>query len=142
MYNAFAKFDNPDAARRATDQVLSSTNGIVRIGTRMFVPPHAQGQHNSSVADAISGTVLPSAGVYHGQWIVPNEVAMEAARQEAQYDRRTGYEQPCDTDYILCAQGSREAVEHAAKIMRDMGGQNVDVRDAKGSFLDGQPPIK
>ena len=142
MYSAFAKFDDYNSAQRACEAVLSSTNGITRIGTRAFVPPHAQKQHNGSAADAIAETLLPGSGTYHGQWIVPNEVAMAAARQHAEYDRRTGVEPPRDSDYILCAQGSREAAEHAAKVMRSMGGCNVDVRDSRGSFLDGQPPIR
>ncbi len=141
MYNAFAKFDSQSAAQKACDAVLSSTNGIVRIGTRMFVPPHAQGEHNPGTADAISKTV-PHSSAMTGEWVVANDVAMNAARIEAEYDRRTGYEQPRDCDYLLCAQGSKEAVEHAAKIMRDMGGCNVDVRNAKGSFLDGHPPVR
>ena len=140
MYNAFAKFDSQAAAQKACDAVLDSTNGIVRIGTRMFVPPHAHGSHNPATADAIEKTVVHSCAMT-GDWVVPNDVAMNAARTEAEYDRRTGYERPQDCDYILCAQGGREAAVHAAKIMREMGGCNVDVRDAKGSFLDGQPPI-
>jgi|GEM_PF-1694011 len=142
MFSAFAKFDNYDAAQKACEQVLSSTNGIVRIGTRMFVPPHAHDEHNPRTADAIAKTVAHSSAMAGTQWIVPNDVAMNAAEIEAEYDRRTGYERPRDCDYILCAQGSREAADHAAKIMRSMGGANVDVRDSRGSFLDGQPKIR
>ncbi len=142
MHSAFAKFDNYNAAQRACEQVLSSTNGIVRIGTRMFVPPHAAGEHNPATADAIAGTVAHSSAMTDAQWVVPNDTAMLAAQIEAEYDRRTGYERPRDCDYILCAEGSSEAVRHAADIMRSMGGMNVDVRDSRGSFLDGQPKIR
>lgn len=142
MFTAFAKFDNYDAAQKACDQVLSTTNGIVRIGTRRFVPPHALGDHNPNTAEALAQTVLPGSGTHHGHWNQPIGAAVDAARQEAEYDRHTGYDTPGDLDYILCAEGSREAAEHAAKVMRSMGGANVDVRDAKGSFLDGQPKIK
>lgn len=141
MYNAFAKFDSQSAAQKACDAVLSSTNGIVRIGSRMVVPPRAQGVSNPGTAYAIEKTVAHSSAMT-GEWVVSNEVAMNAARIEAEYDRHAGYELPRDSEYILCAQGSKEAVEHAAKIMRSMGGCNVDVRNARGSFLDGQPPIK
>ncbi len=142
MFSAFAKFDNYEAAQKACDAVLGGTNGIVRIGTRRFVPPHAWGDHNQNTAESIAPTVLPSSGTHHGQWDQSIGTAVDAARQEAEYDRKTGLEPPRDTDYILCAEGGKEAVEHAAKIMRSMGGSSVDVRESRGSFLDGQPPIK
>lgn len=141
MFSAFAKFDNYDAAQRACEAVLERTEGIVRIGTRRFVPPHAWNSGNRNSPEAIAQVVLPGSGTYHGHWHEPMGVAVDAARTEAEYDRKTGYQQPADTDFILCAEGSREAAEHAAGIMRSMGGCNVDVRDSRGSFLDGQPPV-
>ena len=141
MHNVFARFSTGDAARQACQRVLSSTNGITRIGTRMVVPPHAASDHNPLTAEAISSTVLPGAAIEHGHWDQPMGAAVDAARQEAEYDRRTGYEPPRDADYILCAQGSREAVEHAAKLLRSLGADTVDVRDSTGDFLSGQPPI-
>ena len=142
MYNVFARFDTSRSAESACQQVLDSTNGIVRIGTRRVTPPHAERMHNPLTAEAISTTVLHSTATGRGEASVTNGSAVSAARLEAEYDRRTGYEPPRDVEYILCAQGSQEAVEHAAKLLRSLGGRNVDVRDAKGSFLDGQPPIK
>lgn len=141
MYNVFARFDTSRSAQSACDKVLSSTNGITRIGTRMVIPPHAEDMHNPNTAEAIGTTVLHSAAIGQGENSITDGSAVAAARLEAEYDRRTGYEPPSDKDYILCAQGSREAVEHAAKLLRSLGGRCVDVRDAKGDFLSGQPPI-
>ena len=142
MFSAFAKFDSQFSAQKACDAVLAHTTGIVRIGTRKFVPPHAWDSGNRNAPEAIAQVVLPGSGTYHGHWNEPMGVAVDAGRTQAEYDRKTGYQQPADTDFILCAEGSREAAEQAAKIMRSMGGSNVDVRDSRGSFLDGQPPVK
>lgn len=141
FYNVFARFDTGELAKDACQQVLSSTNGIVRIGTRMVVPPHAQDMHNPLTAEAISTTVLHSTATGQGERSATDGSAVAAARLEAEYDRRTGYEPPRDKDYILCAQGEKEAVEHAAKLLRSLGGRCVDVRESKNSFLDHQPPI-
>ena len=141
MYNVFARFGDSESAKIACDQVLESTNGIVRAGTRMVVPPHAVDKHNTATADAISMTVTHSTATDHGSFMHPDDTAMAAAEQEAEYDRRTGYEPPRDADYMLCVQGSKEAVEHAAGLLRSLGACSVDIREAKGDFLSGQPPI-
>lgn len=138
MYNVFARFSDSRSAQQACEQVLNSTNGITRIGTRMVIPPHAAGSCNPDAPQAIASIIPHSSATSHAQ---SDPTVAAAARQEAQYDRRTGLEPPRDADYMLCAQGSKEAVEHAAKLLRSLGACSVDIRDAKGNFLSGQPPI-
>ncbi len=142
MYNVFARFGDSRSAQAACDHILDSVDGISRIGTRMVVPPHASGKHNPLTAEAINETVLHSAAIMPGHRNEFIGAAVDAARMEAEYDRRTGLEQPRDADYMLCAQGSKEAVEKASEMLRSLGAQSVDIREAKGDFLSGQPPIQ
>jgi len=141
MFNAFARFDDQKAADNASRRILDTTNGITRIGSRKVVPSRRQ-IPNDHAADAISTTVAHSAAMINPEQSVNSDTISEAAVQEAEYDRRTGIEPPRKPYYILCAQGEKEAVMQAAKLKRDFGGSNVDVRDAKGDFLSGQPGIK
>jgi len=138
MHSVFAEFNSQDSARKACEAVLRGAPGIVRIGTQMRIPPDAQHRQSTAAAGAIEKTVAHSSAMNGAQWVVPNEVVMNAARLEAEYIRRTGHEPTHGCGCILCAQGSREAVGHAAEILRVMGGQCVEVREGAP---DGTPTV-
>lgn len=135
MHNVFARFPDCASAQQACDRIAAIEN-INRVGTRVVVPPHADNGHNPHTAEAIAVTVSHSTAASPVEGSV-----VDAARREAEYDRRTGLDSPGDRDYMLCAQGSREAVEHAAELLRDLGAHSIDVRDSDGDFLSSQPPV-
>ncbi len=135
MHNVFARFPDCASAQQACSQV-GAIHGIDRVGTRAVVPPPSADGHNPHSAEAIAVTVSHSSAASPGDGAV-----VDAARREAEYDRRTGLDRPGDRDYMLCAQGSQEAVERAAGLLRDLGAHSVDVRDSDGDFLSGHPPV-
>lgn len=138
MHNVFARLDTMQAAENARQKLLGGIDGISRIGIRPFDPPFTNTDYSAFVSDAIAPTVVPESGIHS----VSRETAHSAAIQEAVYDRRTGYEMPRSEDYLLCAQGTRDAVEHAAELLRSLGARSIDVRDSKGDFFDGSGIIE
>lgn len=153
-YSVFAHFDDCGQADNACSQVMNSTNGIERIGTRRLdasridhgrIDSVLHGAFDSAgLADAVSRQAAPGAGLMLDPFLSSDTTAAVGA-SVADYDRNTGYvsaEQSSaaenSDDYIICAQGGREATEHAARLLRSLGGRNVHVCCPPGDFLEAQ----
>lgn len=121
MYRVYAEFASRGAADRAADRLRSTAPGIGRISLMRKSP-------FSGKTDASGG--FDSAGaLFSPNTYYQNSAYPLMAAQENLSPTREQYFQSADgQEHLICAEGSRDAAEQAAHLLRAFGGISITIQ--------------
>ncbi|MBQ9994098.1 MAG: hypothetical protein IJP17_05240 [Clostridia bacterium] len=133
MYKVFAEFESVDYADRAAGQLRDRIPEIGRI-TRRRIDWTRQAGVTDNLRGGFSAAAdwmfTPNTLYQGGTWMT-----MASGGAQSATEREREFEPAVRHEYILCAEGSPDAVDRAAHMLRALGGINVNVTSAPGRFF-------